>query len=293
MINLSSLNTGRARVELSNEDLRRKAPSIFALEPWQGDATRAGMSEKYRFIPTVDVVNALRDANFYPVQAAQSRSRIPGKQEFTRHMLRFRLRGQDSPSTIGERILEMVLTNSHDGTACYNLMLGIFELVCGNGLVVCSSLLESIRARHTGSQSLPQQVINGSLALFDKAPGVINRVAEFQRIELSPEEQEGYAVAALPLLDSSLDITPEAILQPRRREDRGTGSQMYFRPAPTLWKTFNVVQENMLKGGARGLSTTGRRIHTRAIQAVDRDVKLNKALWTLTEKMAELKGATI
>ena len=288
MVNLSYLSSRIQPRELDNTELQRLAPSIFAVEPWQA------MSDKYRFIPSIQVINALRDAKFYPVRAQQSRSRIPGKQEFTRHMLRFRLRGQDAPASIGDVIPEIVLTNSHDGTACYNLMLGLFRLACLNGMVAAMGQLSQIRARHTGSQSLPDQVIRGSLSLFDQAPQVLNRVQAWQNIALSPADQEEYASAALPLLDSALEISPAEILRPRRDVDRDRssgahGAGKYYRPAPDLWRTFNVVQENMIKGGTRGVSETGRRIHTRAIQAVDRDVKLNKALWTLTEKMAEIK----
>ena len=47
-----------------------------------------------------------------------------------------------------------------------------------------------------------------------------------------------------------------------------------------------------MKGGIRGYNKEKRRaITTRAVKSIDRNVKLNKALWTLTEKMAELKTA--
>ena len=33
-----------------------------------------------------------------------------------------------------------------------------------------------------------------------------------------------------------------------------------------------------------------RRVSTREIKGIDQDVRLNRALWTLAEKMAELRG---
>jgi hypothetical protein len=61
-----------------------------------------------------------------------------------------------------------------------------------------------------------------------------------------------------------------------------------------LWTTFNVVQENIIRGGLRGRkrSSNGRmrNMTTRPVKALDRNIKLNQALWVLTEKMAELKG---
>jgi len=61
----------------------------------------------------------------------------------------------------------------------------------------------------------------------------------------------------------------------------------------------NVVQENVIKGGLHGIAITtderGRRqrrnVTTRTVNGIDQDVKLNRALWTLAEKMAELKTA--
>ncbi|MFZ8887334.1 MAG: DUF932 domain-containing protein, partial [Steroidobacteraceae bacterium] len=59
----------------------------------------------------------------------------------------------------------------------------------------------------------------------------------------------------------------------------------------TLWNTYNVIQENLLKGGQRGRATTGRRMTTRPVTGIQQDVKLNRALWSLAEKMADLKAA--
>ena len=47
-----------------------------------------------------------------------------------------------------------------------------------------------------------------------------------------------------------------------------------------------------LKGRTRGSNGRLRRSTTRPVKALDRNVKLNQALWYLTEKMAELKQTT-
>ena len=290
MINLSSFNSRVQPRELENADLQRLAPSVFARRPW------GGVSEKYRFIPSIEIVDALRDAGFYPVRAQQSTSRIPGKREFTKHMLRFRMRGADQPQALGDVIAEAGFTNSHDLSACFDPFGGLFRLACLNGMVTAINEMVNYKTRHVGARDIVQSVLDSTLAIFRELPKSLERAARWKTIELSPEEQEGFAVAALPLLDSTLEISPAEILRPRRDVDRDRssgahGAGTYYRPAPDLWRTFNVVQENMIKGGARALSTTGRWMHTRSINSVDRDLKLNKALWTLTEKMAELKTA--
>jgi len=49
-----------------------------------------------------------------------------------------------------------------------------------------------------------------------------------------------------------------------------------------------------VEGGLKGVKRTedGRpqRTTTRPVKAIDRNIRLNQALWYLTEKMAELKG---
>jgi hypothetical protein len=56
-----------------------------------------------------------------------------------------------------------------------------------------------------------------------------------------------------------------------------------------------VVQENTLKGGLRGrvLDANGRpqRRTTREVAGIDQSRSLNRALWMLTERMAEIKAA--
>ena len=46
-----------------------------------------------------------------------------------------------------------------------------------------------------------------------------------------------------------------------------------------------------MRGGLRGNRLPGvNRIRSRAVRGIDQDTKLNKALWNLSERMAELKA---
>jgi hypothetical protein len=55
------------------------------------------------------------------------------------------------------------------------------------------------------------------------------------------------------------------------------------------------VQENVIRGGIAGrtIDANGnrRRSTTREVQGIDQNRALNRALWTLAERMAELKAA--
>jgi Domain of unknown function (DUF932) len=265
---------------MSNEEIMHYAPSAFAATPYHAQSSR------YAFIPTVAVIDGMRNAGFLPVKASQSNCRIADKRDFTKHMIRFRSAAALSQTAVvGDSVLEAVLINSHDGTSAYKLMCGIFRFVCSNGMVVADSLLESINIRHTGN--VIGDVIDGSNRILENGPRVMNVVNDWKRLQLTMPEQKLLAESAHSLRfpadeDGKVhtNVTPEMLLQPSRREDN----------RPDLWHTFNRIQENSIKG-MRTRDQHWRRVSSRNIKGIDQDVRLNRALWTLAEKFAALKNA--
>lgn len=212
--------------------------------------------------------------------AGQSLTRIDGKENFTRHLVRFRdMRKGDSPASyaLGTIFPELVLTNSHDGTSAYKLDAGLFRLVCTNGMVVAAGDVPQINVRHSGGAD---GIIDATYQIVEEFPKVLGAVERFDQIRLSPPQQEAFAEAALSLrYDGAAPVTPSQVIRARRNADT----------EPTLWNTLNVVQEHLLNGGIRGVNpTTQRRVRTRAVSSITENVRLNKALWTLAERMREL-----
>lgn len=262
-----------ARILTENE-LRRYAPSIFALSPSEG------VSPKYQFVPTVEVLHTIGDLGFFPVKAVQSHARIAGRRDVVKHMIRLRHKDYLSGAKVGDEIPEIVLTNSHDRSAAYNLMAGIFRIVCSNGMCVQSEDFGTISVRHVGKTDLRSRVIDATYQVVDQVPKTLEKVAEWKQIELKPLQQLSFATAAIELLDNK-NITPSQLLASKRRED----------DSPNVWNTFNRVQENITKGGIRTRTANGRRSATRPVKAVDRDVRLNKALWTLADQLSKVVTA--
>jgi hypothetical protein len=261
---------------LNTNALRLHAPSIFATSPWDT------MSNRYRFVPTIDVLNTLADHGFYPVKAAQSRTRIPGKGNFTRHMVRLRHENYLTPTAVGDEVPEVVLVNSHDGTSAYKFLSGIFCLVCSNGMIVCAEDMGSVSVRHQGGQDAEDfstRVIDATFQVVDGASKAMERIGEWKQIELSDPQRTAFATAALELRGEAAvqNFRPTDLLRPRRYEDNGK----------SLWTTVNVVQEHLTKGGDTGLTPKGRRTRTRPVKSVTEDVRLNKAIWTLAEQLAK------
>jgi hypothetical protein len=267
-----------SRQPLTNEQLFNYAPSIFATAPHES------RSDKYSFIPTITVLDGLRKEGFLPYSVSQSKSRIPGKAEFTKHMIRFRHESVNiNDKNIGDEIPEIVMVNSHDGTSSYQMMAGVFRLVCLNGLVR-GDYSDEIRVRHNG-RDLVDSVIEAAYSVVEEFPVINEKIVSMKQIELSEPEREAFASAALSLkYDENAPIKPADLLDKRRYEDDKSD----------LWTQFNVVQENLIKGGQRGYSaTTLKKLRTRPVNSIDNNIKLNKALWILADKMMELKNTNI
>jgi hypothetical protein len=270
---------------MSNAELQRVAPSIFATEPW------SGVSAKYGFIPTIGIVDALRAEGFEPVHASQSTTRVEGKADFTKHMIRFQRTADiverprvvngnahyfyESHGEVAPYIPQVVMTNAHDLTGAFVLDAGLFRLLCSNGLMVSSGSFGSVRRRHSGNVG---DVIDGVFSIVKEFPQVLGQVEQWQKIALTAHQQAAYATAAAELRwGDNVPVDPVKLLTVRRSGDNKND----------VFTTFNRVQEAIVKGGVRGRGQTGRRLTTRAIKGVTEDVRLNKALWRLTEELAK------
>ena len=260
-----------SEIPLSDEQIRRVAPSIFA------EAPHDSRSERYAYIPTAAVLTKLRGNGFEPFMVAQTRVRSEDRREFTKHMLRLRHASQ----TADKEAYEVILLNSHDGTSSYQMMSGLFRFVCKNGMV-CGDLVEEVRIPHKGN--VADSVVEGAFAVLDGADLVREVRDDMRALTLNEGEEQAFAHAALQLRydpeAGAAPVTERDVLRARRMDDTGDD----------LWSTFNRVQENMLKGGLNGRARNGRRTTTRAVTGIDQGVKLNRALFVLAQEMKRLKG---
>jgi hypothetical protein len=265
----------RSDSPLAEDQMRQAAPSIFA----QGK--HASRSERYTYIPTIDVLRGLRKEGFEPFMVAQGQSRIEGKSAYTKHMIRMRYAGEVQTKPEAN---EIILINSHDGASSYQMLAGMFRFVCCNGLVV-GDIVEDIRIPHKGN--IQDDVIEGAFRVLDDFERVDASAESMKALTLAPNEETAFATAALALRfgdrsegQPAAPITPAQLIEARRPEDL----------EHSLWATFQRVQENAMRGGQPGRSTQGRRVRTRPVGSIDRNVSLNRALWVLAEEMRKLKG---
>lgn len=251
---------------LTRDELMQFVPSVFS------EDKHTSRSDRYSYIPTITLLENLQREGFEPFFACQSRVRDPERREHTKHLLRLRRAGQIN----GQHVPEIIILNSHDGASSFQLLPGIFRSVCTNSLV-CGQSFGEIRVPHRGD--IVGKVIEGAYEVL----GVFDRVEEkreaMQSLRLPAPAQHALANAALTYRfgEEHQPVTATQILTPRRYEDR----------QDDLWTTYQRLQENLLKGGLPGRTAKGKRSHTRAVNGIDGDVKLNRALWVMAEELQQ------
>jgi hypothetical protein len=261
------------RTPLDNEALYTHVPSIFARE------AHDSRSERYVYVPTIDIVEGLRGEGWFPFFAVQSVPRDGSRHGHAKHMLRLRRdEGIGKPEAA-----EVIIVNSHDGTSAYQMFAGMLRFVCTNSMIA-GDRFEEVRVPHKGN--IQHDIIEGVYTVAEDFPRLIDASEAMKDTRLSQAEQRVLAEASLVARygEDESPVRPEQIIEPRRREDVGQN----------LWTTFNVIQENVLRGGLNGRRQNAegriRRSRTRPINGIDQNVGLNRALWTLAEGMQRLKG---
>jgi hypothetical protein len=251
-----------ARRALLPAALTQSVPAAFAETP---DVTRT--SRHYQFISTARVIDALLDAGFEPTRAQQTRSH--SSPNHARHMIRFSY--VKNELSLLDAIPELILINSHDATSAYTLRAGLFRPICTNGLVSLIGDFGLLHVPHRGN--VIHNVVDAALQIARGFNDITRVVEQMAQRRLSDRERWDFAARALkiryPNHEQHLPVFPDQLLDARRDADFGN----------TLWLTYNVIQENLVAGGLRGRSASGRSSQTRAIRAIREDIRINVGLW--------------
>lgn len=264
------MNSNQNIVPLTLEQAAQKAPAIMAAKP----ADYINLN-RYNFVSTTDVIEKMANEGWQLTDAKQSKTKVPLRRDFGTHMIQFQ--HPDFYVKAGDGTIEgrptILITNSHDGSRPISTDLGIFRLVCSNGLVIKTSDFGRFSERHT---TLNTERLKSLLDEYvGKMKGAVDTINRWNGVEMKSIDVRKFATDALLLrLDS--DRKPEeheivGILEARRNSDN----------VNTLWHVFNRVQENLIKGGFE----IGNR-QARGITNPIKDLELNRDLWQLAEAYA-------
>lgn len=258
---------------LTKEQIRGLAPVVFATEP-----TNKNVSDKYLHVNTETVIDDLAKLGWLPVTAAQRRTKARRDGSPTirsKHMVSFQnpnliIRGKDGDDAFPR----IILTNSHDGLSSFQFRVGIYRLVCSNGLVVADEEFSAFSIKHKGYtfQEL-QAVVEGAVTDLPNKIKVLNKMQDRM---LTPQEQRQLAVDAMALRATNpdaeyTDASIAEVLSATRKEDEGD----------SLWLVFNRVQEAIINGGYSAALRGAKVRKVKKIKSFEKDLKVNQDLFKL------------
>lgn len=263
---------------MTKEEIKAKAPYVFASQP-----TNPGVSNKYAFASTETVIDDLDKMGWKVVDCKQQRAnKKSGIRSF--HMVVFQ-----NPNVFianegkVECFPRIILTNSHDGFNSFKFMVGLFRLVCSNGLVIATQKFAEISIRHIGyTKEELTRVVAKSMQVVEANIDIMNSMSHTL---LSKEQKNELATAALRIRDKGTEnyTAPteviDDVLTPTRTEDEGD----------TLWHVFNVLQEKIIKGNYSMVSfkNPNKKRKARAITGVARDLEINQSFFKVASEYAQ------
>lgn len=250
--------------------------------PALADHAAARVSDKYKFIPTTDIIDAMREADFEPVRAMGVRSRVEERRNFGKHQIAFR-HGSGFGADVGDVFPEIILRNSHDGVGAFVLTAGVFRLVCLNGMVVGESM-DQMRISHRTKSPL-EEIVARSLGMANQFGVLADKIEKARGVMLSEQDQLQFARRAIALRfpqdeEGSQRLDPTVILQARRVEDGGSD----------VWTVFNRVQEHLVKGGNTMTMANGRTRRMRELTRMETNFDFNRGLWNLFDEAVTVGG---
>ena len=269
----------------TQDELKRFYPAIFS------ESEKETLSNKYLYIPTYKLIDGLVDNGFKIIGASQAKSRTTSR-DHAKHVVYLTHDNIQSPSIVGQEIPMLALTNSHNGLSSFAIDTAFFRLACSNGLLMPTSSMNSARIVH--KIGMEQDVLNAAYSVVSEFPKQIEQILMMKQIELSRDEKYFLAESSqnIAFTEEQIELnkTLGREIAPRLLNARRSADQK-----DDLWATFNVIQENIIKGGVRIVSQneTGQRSlrKTRPVNSIDRDAKLNKELMALAQKILDLKKA--
>ena len=262
---------------LTKEQIKNSTPLVFANAP-----TNPDVSNKYLFVNTETIIDDLEKLGWLPVQAAQRKARKAEGTIFSKHMVSFQNPNIKITSSDGDDAYpRILLTNSHDGMQAFKFSVGIFRMVCSNGLVVADEQFSDFKIKHKGyTFGELRKVVKSAVA---DLPNKVQIMNDMKNRILTQEEKNKLALDAM-LIRANItpgsekakkfnydDETIEDILDPKRKEDKGDD----------LWRVFNVVQEKITQGEFSAALKGAKVRKVRKIKSFEKDIKVNQELFKL------------
>lgn len=262
---------------MTKDELRKACPVAFKSNP-----TNPNVSDRYVQANTETVIDDLAKLGWYPVQAKQCRGRKNSSGIRSFHMIALQnpdvkivKQNNDGTETI-DTYPRIILTNSHDGFNSFKFMLGMYRILCSNGLVVADGEMVNMSIRHINYSFEELRLIVKKA--IEQVPNIVMTMNTMKNTEVTDEQKRELATEVVKIRkdaddEQKFDIDEETIMEilnPVREEDR----------SDDLWTVFNICQEKLIKGGFMAVGNNNKVRKQRGITSIKKDLDYNQRLWT-------------
>lgn len=270
----------------NKEDINEVAPATFSkvFDPRKSD--------RYSFIPTYHLVDMFQKLGWEPTHAKQD-----GASPYSRHFIRMTNEKLSYLNVNRESVEpQIILDNSHNGISPAQIHIGLFRLVCENGLVVSvPGMYTNVKFKHISVDF--NELKNLMVQVSEQYLNLGNHIEDMRRVDLHEDQKEQFAISAVAYRNPEHFINedgtinekmvfnmtnPKELIRPIREEDAKND----------LWSTFNILQERMVKG--RELfprkSPNGRKSSPRPITNAKRNIEFNRKLWEVAEEYMPIEA---
>jgi len=284
--------------ELSKNELREIAPSIFSTKP------SPEVSKKYSHIPTDKLIDDMKLLGWKAIDAKEVKARQKSTKGYQKHLVVFRnpdivinhnpnglKRDASSPTgwrnsdgTFGKKnsvdtvFPQILLTNSHDGKNAFTFTAGLFRMICENGLVISTNEFEKVSIRHMGYDfdELQKQITE----MVEQLPLTVESMNKMIDTKMEQKAIVDFAkdMLAVRFPEDELKritIDMDEFITPVRPEDKGDD----------LWSVFNVIQEKIIEGDFEYTVGTKHR-KARQIKNFKQDMDLNSKMFDVALQYA-------
>jgi hypothetical protein len=251
------------------------------------------LKDTYGFVSSRDLITALESKGWFLNKTDVTRVRKESKQGYQKHLMRFRhasFPSIEGLSNNNKSIPEIVVVNSHDGTTALRMMLGLYRLVCSNGLMVGTSI-NDFRVIHSGD--ITKRVGEGIEFLAGHIEMLTEQVRKLQNSAFTQENLQEFVnrivSARLSYIPGIEDFNFSDALAVTRSEDQ----------AQDAFTVMNRVQERIMRGGisytkkveikdeaGNVVATEYRNGTTRRLRSVSQQVKLNRLVYDTAMELA-------
>lgn len=224
----------------------------------------------------------------------RSLSRNPAAQATASHFLEFQPSNEwlqnrgllnnvvlNNGTSLSRIFPRLIMSNSHDKTDALKFRFGLMELVCLNGMVVCTDEWGHWSFRHTNI--VPAKLLDFFNQVIEAAPYIFNLRNEMSKIDVSRDQAVELAENVIDLRwdGEKFAVDPTEIIKPRYQEQEQLNA----------YNVMQTVQGYLVNGGntANNRSTHKTR-KQRKINNFAAQTSINEGLWKRTGEWLKRMG---